>query len=46
MIELPEDFRDLLIALSDSGAEFVVAAEGFGSDPSPPVLPSRPSLYY
>jgi hypothetical protein len=24
MIELPEDFRDLLIALSDAGAEFVV----------------------
>ena len=24
MIELPEDFRDLLLALSDAGAEFVV----------------------
>lgn len=24
MIELPEDFRDLLVALSDAGAEFVV----------------------
>lgn len=24
MIELPEDFRDLLIALADSGAEFVL----------------------